>query len=42
MFLPVSFEDEGVVKEMAMRVIQWLATAVLVFAGLVLVRPVLS
>jgi pimeloyl-ACP methyl ester carboxylesterase len=41
-FLWAGFEDEGVVREVVMRVIQWLATAVLVLAGLVLARPVLS
>ncbi len=30
------------VEEVVMRLIQWLATAVLVLAGVVLVRPVLS
>ena len=35
-------EDNGVVEENAMKTMQWMAVVVLVLAGVVLVRPVLS
>lgn len=42
MLWPVLREDEGMAKGEDMRVMQWLLTVVLVLAGLMLVRPVLS